>query len=377
MPRTLNRAGWVLAGVLALLLVAALAGVVRGGPLDPPGSPGPTDATQITALPFTITTSGTYVLRKNLTGVSGQNGISVNADNVTIDLNGFALIGPSGGGSETAIQLGSPGNLVVRNGSVLNWRCGGISAGNSTGGAFDDLRLSGNGAGCANSAALEIGAADVANCDVFSNSYNGLRITTGAVTRCTATGNGQTGIVLNGAGAVVRDCASSGNLSGISAASGGSVSGCAVSANLGVGITGTRVVISDNSVTGNGTAGASPGIDVMGRGIVSGNTVSGSTGDGIRVANSGSFVTRNTLDGNANSGVYVNGTGVSNRIDGNNVYGGMWGIYIDGNDNSIVGNSVGLVSQLRFFIGGVSNAVGPQQGSNGTALANPWANIVQ
>ncbi len=36
------KAGWMLSGVLALYVLAALAGVVTGGPLDPPGAPAPT-----------------------------------------------------------------------------------------------------------------------------------------------------------------------------------------------------------------------------------------------------------------------------------------------------------------------------------------------
>jgi hypothetical protein len=36
------KAGWMLAGVLALYVLSALAGVVTGGPLDPPGAPAPT-----------------------------------------------------------------------------------------------------------------------------------------------------------------------------------------------------------------------------------------------------------------------------------------------------------------------------------------------
>jgi hypothetical protein len=35
------KAGWMLAGVLALYVLSALAGVVTGGPLDPPGAPAP------------------------------------------------------------------------------------------------------------------------------------------------------------------------------------------------------------------------------------------------------------------------------------------------------------------------------------------------
>ena len=45
MSGMMSRAGWIVAGALALLVVAALAGVVTGGPLDPPGAPAPTGKT--------------------------------------------------------------------------------------------------------------------------------------------------------------------------------------------------------------------------------------------------------------------------------------------------------------------------------------------
>ena len=41
----INRAGWLVAGVLAIFVVAAMTGVVSGGPLDPPGPPAPTQKT--------------------------------------------------------------------------------------------------------------------------------------------------------------------------------------------------------------------------------------------------------------------------------------------------------------------------------------------
>ncbi|MGH7623318.1 MAG: DUF1566 domain-containing protein, partial [Gemmatimonadaceae bacterium] len=45
MRTVMNRAGWVVAGALALALLATAAGVVWGGPLDPPGAPAPTGKT--------------------------------------------------------------------------------------------------------------------------------------------------------------------------------------------------------------------------------------------------------------------------------------------------------------------------------------------
>src|SRR5262249_42785400 len=73
--------------------------------LTPPGAPAPTmrtldqlDAklekrTPISSVPYIINDPGSYYLTTNLTGVASQYGIAVLADNVTIDLNGFALNG--------------------------------------------------------------------------------------------------------------------------------------------------------------------------------------------------------------------------------------------------------------------------------------------
>src|SRR5207247_5018841 len=124
-----NKLGWGLSGALALLLLAALAGVVHGGPLDPTAPPGSTGKNVITSLPFTISQPGSYVLNGNLTGVSGQNGINVTANNVTIDLQGFELVGVPGSFNGIAHTSGSVSGLTVRNGTIRNWGQLGISAG--------------------------------------------------------------------------------------------------------------------------------------------------------------------------------------------------------------------------------------------------------
>src|SRR5436190_21193357 len=82
------------------------------GPLTPPGAPAPTmktldqiePRTPISALPFTIGAPGSYYVTGNLTGVAAQHGITINADNVTLDLGGFERAGP-GSGVTTGIRL--------------------------------------------------------------------------------------------------------------------------------------------------------------------------------------------------------------------------------------------------------------------------------
>jgi hypothetical protein len=61
--------------------------------------------TAIASLPFTITNSGSYYLTKNLTYSTGSAGITVSADNVTIDLGGFSLVGTGGGTNISAITV--------------------------------------------------------------------------------------------------------------------------------------------------------------------------------------------------------------------------------------------------------------------------------
>jgi hypothetical protein len=120
----MNKLGWVLAGVLALLVLAAAARLTFGGPLDPPVSVGtPTGKTQINSLPFTIGAPGSYILNSDLTCsscTSGQDGITIAASQVTLDLNGFQVNGVPGSDSGI-IVTGSRGNIEVKNGIVQNW----------------------------------------------------------------------------------------------------------------------------------------------------------------------------------------------------------------------------------------------------------------
>jgi hypothetical protein len=132
-----NKAGWSIAIAVSLVLAATLAGWVHaGGPLDPPGAPGVTmkslsevePRTPISALPYTISEPGSYYLTGNLSVSTAIDGISVQADDVTIDLNGFELNG-NGMGSRAIFGSTTGGfppppprrNWRVYNGAIVGW----------------------------------------------------------------------------------------------------------------------------------------------------------------------------------------------------------------------------------------------------------------
>src|SRR3954454_9857343 len=116
-----------------LALAASTVQLLGQGVLTPPaGAPAPTMKTldqieprkevNATNTPgnatnlFIINAPGSYYLSGDITGVAGKSGILINADSVTLDLNGFALIG---GGSGTGIAVTSlERNLTIRNGTV-------------------------------------------------------------------------------------------------------------------------------------------------------------------------------------------------------------------------------------------------------------------
>lgn len=149
-----EKTAWSLAAALGLLLALSLAGIVRGGPLDPPTGPASTPngidgRIPISSLPFTVDAPGSYVVTRNLQR-DGGDGITVNADNVTIDLNGFTLDGV--GETANGILALGRSNLTVRNGVVRRWANGiynGPSGAVGVGGLFRDLQIEDNVSGIA------------------------------------------------------------------------------------------------------------------------------------------------------------------------------------------------------------------------------------
>ena len=238
---------WVLVGVLAVAVIAMAAGATGAGPLDPPApAAGPTGTqktqnqieprTPISSLPFAISAPGSYYLTSSLTGVSGQNGITINASNVTLDLDGFTLTGgPGSWDGIVAPTGGGQRGITVHNGHVRAWGSsglqltaartvtihhvttesnGGYGIAAGQGSLVHDCGTHNNGLGgvladwgsvvrhCTSSNNAGIGfdvSGELSNCDATDNNSHGIQIW-GSVSDCKSTSNGTHGVRVIGDG---------------------------------------------------------------------------------------------------------------------------------------------------------------------------------
>jgi parallel beta-helix repeat protein len=325
-----NRLNTLLLCLLVLMtgaVIAILATRANGGPLDPTGAPASTGKTQILSLPFTVASSGSYILNSNLAGLGGSDGITVAADDVTIDLNGFTLVGTGGVG--TGILNSSGKNLALRNGTIRDWGSGGVFS-NGLNTTLDGLRISHSG--------LTAGA-------------NGVYLTgdSGLVTNCVISGSGGSGgsalVVYYGN---VSDCVVNGNTGAIGIRVSASViQRCTVNANASFGVElsiGSQLIDSTVSWNGNGV-----GVDTFGNRIA-GNTVAKNTGVGIHIA-----------------------LAAGNRVEDNNFVLNGTGIEADAGGNVIIKNSLnGNTTPYSIAAG---NTVGDNTNVAGTVPASAWANL--
>ncbi len=340
-------------------IVAAAGSFVLAGDLNPPpGAPAPTPgpepriAINATNTPgdadsmFKITQPGSYYLTGNIQGVADKHGIEIVASGVTVDLNGFELLGAGGVGffdgvSATIFPLT---NIAVVNGSVRDWGDEGV----------------------------DLASNSPVNCRVegvlaSENNEHGIFVGVGStVTNCSASDNGDTGIRAT-AGCTVSNCAAFRNTDvGILATGGSTISNCAVYLNLGIGIS---IISSPSGST------------------VADCTVRLNTFSGIVCSDSCAIRDNNcSNNGNGGDGAGINATGTDNRIEGNNCTGADRGIDVDGAGNIIVGNTCsGNTTNFSIAVG---NSLGPilAAGTNAVAIngataagtltsSDPWANF--
>ncbi|MCC6228845.1 MAG: right-handed parallel beta-helix repeat-containing protein [Phycisphaerales bacterium] len=142
---------------LVSLAVGAAAWVVVAGPLNPPAGAvsstyktlsevEPRIAINATNTPgdatskFVISQAGSYYLTGNINVSTALNGIKISASDVTIDLNGFELIG-STSAYGAIVDSGSLSGISVRNGRLCGWSQGGVVLDQARGCLIEDLTI--------------------------------------------------------------------------------------------------------------------------------------------------------------------------------------------------------------------------------------------
>lgn len=199
---TLIAAGWstdalAVDGQIAINQARAIAGGVTPG--DAPG------------FPITLSQPGSYVLTGNILVPDAQTtAFAISADHVTLDLNGFAIVGPvncsggfqpcagTGGGAAFGIGIATTGtyfNVVVRNGTIQGLGLGVYLVGDSHVVEHVQVR-SNNSNGIMIEASADLGASSVRHCTAQRNGGSGIDVGVGLVTHNTSTGNGGAGIAL-------------------------------------------------------------------------------------------------------------------------------------------------------------------------------------
>ncbi|QOJ00347.1 MAG: hypothetical protein HRU70_07525 [Phycisphaeraceae bacterium] len=379
--------------VAGILAGGATSFLVTAGPLDPPA--GPVASTyktlteveprrligQPTSFPIVIQSPGSYYLASNIVGVSGQDGIRITADNVTLDLNGFTVSGVSGSRAGI-ISINTRTNVVVRNGGVNGWGHEGVNLLTATASRVEGVTSYGNlrdGIAVGNASVVEgcvalsngtngfqgSSSASFNRCVARLNANAGFRGTTNSILRdCIADTNGTIGQAHHGfffgSNAVVVSCTSLSNRAdGFNLGEGSQVTASTARSNATGGIvtsgnsvvtqctasnnTGSGITVGEQSHVLNSIAASNGGVGVFsGNGAyIANNTARSNTLSGFTVAGSSYVLNNNSLFNGpgATIGNGITSAGSDSRYEGNNLVGNDFGLVLSSPGNLILRNS--------------------------------------
>lgn len=369
-------------GLVVVVCCIAAVGATAGTLLPPDGPIGPTmkpldqvePRTPITMLPYEIGASGSYYLVQDMTVPASSGGIDVDADNVTIDLNGFAIRGEVKTNTYGITLSGSRSNVTVRNGRLGNLFIAidlrGAQNHECTGCRVENVQVTDT-----DSIGIVVeDQSEVVNCTVLRPDFWGIAVGSNSlVENCRVIGNtfSTTAGLYAGSYSVLRDCVSSGNAQiGIEAGIGCSLVRCVANANASTGILARQdCTVTDCSAISN----LGSGIEHEGNGLISRCMASRNRLHGI-LAVFDCMVLENTSNRNGYGatgyGIYLVSSG--HRVEGNQVNANDIGISMSTTANVVIRNvAKGNTTEYSFpavsFAGSVATT---GAGMNSAANAN-------
>ena len=221
----LNRRHTLLVALLAVILIS---GASRAGSLEPPGPPAPTmkdlDDVEpriairndfVGLIPIVISGPGSYYLAEDIYAMFGQHGIEITAGNVTLDLNGFSVIGNTEVGSLDGIHGVDQEAIVIYNGTVRDFFETGIDLANSQNSRVDKVVAANNNLSAGLHVGINVNAySQVIDSIAAGNGWTGIRVDSGSIIRgCIADNNAGHG--LQATLSIVESSVSRGNDTGI------------------------------------------------------------------------------------------------------------------------------------------------------------------
>jgi hypothetical protein len=330
-------------------------------------------------MPITITNSGSYVVTENLTG-TGADGITINADHVTIDLNGFQL---SGIGGANGIRATARQNIRVANGVVRNWGFG-LAMLSCSNGAAREIMCVGN-----IFTGLELGSGSLMqDCNVFQCGIGAQVGEACVVSHCIFRDNGSVGLLATNGSCSISYCAARANGNdGMRVGAASVIVGCTLRSNSGDGIEagqGTQISDCVGYQNDDGFRTVAGGGNIV-NSVAFGNRLYGfNLGEGAQLAQSvangnifgGVLVSSNcyvqTVNASENSTNAFTVTGMANRLDLNHASANQIGFIVTATNNLVVRNSSAgnVTSNYSIVAANLAGNITSDTNTNG-----PWVNF--
>lgn len=296
------------------------------------------------------------------------NGITVTANDVTIDLAGHSLVGPGATGGHGIEQRSGLSGLRVMNGMIRNWRNSNVHAIDASSGThafFESVQSVSNAYGLAGGPGTLFSRCQA----VTALDGNGFEGGAGSIFTDCNSRQCSRGFYADEGSSFINCSAYTNEHDGYYVSGGCSLKGCSATRNSGSGFwVGRGSVVAQCAAYGNSSNGfyVMPGVEITEC------TAVDSGGHGIQ-ASQECLITRNNVKNNILAGIYVGF--YRTKIVGNHLDGNGSGIVVLNADNLVIQNSVYGSTPYAIAAGNSTGMLINVSVSGGTVSGDPWANI--